>query len=99
MCNVYSMTATADEMRALFGPFEGDRDNVPAFENIFPNYKAPRRNGSNELKLEMMTRGFPGASGGRRSAHNQRSEPEQPLLAIGVERAQPALPRAGDEVL
>ena len=68
MCNLYSMTATVDEMRRVFGPFGGDRDNLPAFDNIFPNYKAPvlRRNGSN-LKLEMMTWGFPSppAAGGR----------------------------------
>ncbi|MCH8617155.1 SOS response-associated peptidase [Sphingomonas sp. SM33] len=62
------MTATVDEMRRVFGAFEGDRDNLPPFDEIYPNYKAPvlRRNGS-RLKLEMMTWGFPGpqASGGR----------------------------------
>jgi putative SOS response-associated peptidase YedK len=40
MCNLYSMTATVDEMRRAFGPFDGDRDNLPPFDNIFPNYKA-----------------------------------------------------------
>ena len=68
MCNLYRMTATVDEMRRVFGSFEGDRDNLPPFDEIYPNYKAPilRRNGSG-LKLEMMTWGFPGpqAAGGR----------------------------------
>ncbi|MCH8617180.1 SOS response-associated peptidase [Sphingomonas sp. SM33] len=62
------MTATVDEMRRVFGGFEGDRDNLPPFNEIYPNYKAPvlRRNGSG-LKLEMMTWGFPGpqSAGGR----------------------------------
>ena len=63
------MTATVDEMRQVFGPFEGDRDNLPAFDDIYPNYRAPvlRRNGSGGVKLELMTWGFPGpqAAGGR----------------------------------
>ena len=68
MCNLYRMTATVDEMRRVFGSFEGDRDNLPPFDEVYPNYKAPvlRRNGAG-LKLEMMTWGFPGpqAAGGR----------------------------------
>jgi hypothetical protein len=28
MCNLYQMTQTVDEMRRLFGPFEGDRVNL-----------------------------------------------------------------------
>ena len=68
MCNLYRMTATVDEMRRVFGGFQGDRDNLPPFGEIYPNYEAPvlRRNGSG-LKLEMMTWGFPGpqAAGGR----------------------------------
>ena len=59
MCNLYRMTATVDEMRRVFGRFEGDRDNLPSFGETYPNYKAPvlRRNGEG-LKLEMMTWGF-----------------------------------------
>ncbi len=62
MCNLYRMTANVDEIRQLFGPFDGDRDNLPLFDEIYPNYRAPvlRRNGSGGLKLEMMTWGFPG---------------------------------------
>ena len=69
MCNLYNMTATVDEMRRIFGPFEGDTTNLPAYDEIFPGYSAPvlRRNDSGGLKLEMMTWGFPGpqAAGGR----------------------------------
>ena len=68
MCNLYRMTATVDEMRRVFGGFGGDRDNLPPFDEIYPNYKAPvlRKNGGG-LKLEMMTWGYPGpqAAGGR----------------------------------
>ncbi len=69
MCNLYNMTATVDEMRRLFGPFEGDTSNLPPFDEIYPGYSAPvlRRAGENGLKLEMMKWGFPGpqAAGGR----------------------------------
>ena len=68
MCNLYSMTATVDEMRRLFGPFSGDTANLPPFDEIYPGYKAPvLRNDEGKLKLEMMSWGFPGpqAAGGR----------------------------------
>lgn len=61
MCNLYSMTATVDEMRRLFGPFSGDTANLPAFDEIYPGYSAPvlRRDGTG-LRLETMRWGFPG---------------------------------------
>ena len=69
MCNLYSMTATVDEMRRVFGPFEGDTANLPPFDEIYPGYSAPvlRRTEDGGLKLEMMKWGFPGpqAAGGR----------------------------------
>ena len=69
MCNLYTMTATVDEMRRIFGPFEGDKTNLPAYDEIFPGYSAPvlRRSDGGGLKLDMMTWGFPGpqAAGGR----------------------------------
>lgn len=69
MCNLYSMTATVDELRRLFGPFEGDTTNLPAHDEIYPGYSAPvlRSNDGGGLKLEMMKWGFPGpqAAGGR----------------------------------
>jgi putative SOS response-associated peptidase YedK len=69
MCNLYSMTATVDEMRRIFGPFEGDTANLPPYDEIYPGYSAPvlRRKEDGGLKLEMMRWGFPGplAAGGR----------------------------------
>src|SRR5688500_5492022 len=61
MCNLYTMTATVDEMRRLFGPFTGDTANLPPFDEIYPGYQSPvlRREGGG-LKLEMMNWGFPG---------------------------------------
>ena len=41
MCNLYSMTATVDELRQIFGPFDGDTDNVPPFDEIYPGHQAP----------------------------------------------------------
>jgi putative SOS response-associated peptidase YedK len=69
MCNLYSMTATVDELRRIFGRFEGDTANLPPYDEIYPGHRAPvlRRMGSNGLKLDMMKWGFPGpqAAGGR----------------------------------
>jgi putative SOS response-associated peptidase YedK len=69
MCNLYSMTATVDEMRRMFGPFEGDTANVPPYDEIYPGYSAPvlRRTESGALKLDHMKWGFPGpqVAGGR----------------------------------
>ena len=61
MCNLYTMTATVDEMRRLFGAYEGDRDNLPAYDEIYPGQPAPvlRRSGAG-LVLETMIWGFPG---------------------------------------
>ena len=36
MCNLYTMTATVDELRKMFGSFDGDRDNLPSYEEIYP---------------------------------------------------------------
>jgi putative SOS response-associated peptidase YedK len=61
MCNLYTMTATVDEMRRVFGPFTGDTTNLPPFDEIYPGYRTPvlRRDGEG-LRLEMMSWGFPG---------------------------------------
>ena len=61
MCNLYTMTATVDEMRRMFGSFSGDTANLPPFDEIYPGYRAPvlRREGAG-LKLEMLHWGFPG---------------------------------------
>ena len=34
MCNLYTMTATVEEMRRAFGPFTGDTANLPPFDEI-----------------------------------------------------------------
>ena len=61
MCNLYTMTATVDEMRRLFGEFAGDRINLPAFHEIYPGRAAPvLRRERTKLMLETMTWGFPG---------------------------------------
>jgi putative SOS response-associated peptidase YedK len=67
MCNLYTMTATVDEMRRVFGPFSGGTANLPPFDEIFPGKQAPvlRRDGGAGLKLEMMTWGFPGPTAAR----------------------------------
>ena len=62
MCNLYTMTATVEEMRRLFGPFDGDRDNLQSFGEIYPGRGGAvlRVNEGGRLKLETMTWGFPG---------------------------------------
>ncbi len=62
MCNLYTMTATVDEIRRTFGSFDGDRGNLPRFDELYPGRPAPvlRRAESGALKLETMTWGFPG---------------------------------------
>ena len=64
MCNLYAMTATVAEMRHLFGPFDGDRSNLPPHHEIYPGRTAPvlRRGEGGGLKLETMTWGFAGPS-------------------------------------
>ena len=61
MCNLYTMTATVDEIRRTFGPFAGDRANLAPFDEIYPGRLAPvlRRSGEG-LLMESMTWGFPG---------------------------------------
>jgi putative SOS response-associated peptidase YedK len=76
MCNLYSMTATVDELRRIFGPFDGDKRNLPPFDEIYPGYQSPvlRRKGDGGLKLEMMKWGFPGPqSAGSRPVTNVRN--------------------------
>jgi putative SOS response-associated peptidase YedK len=61
MCNLYTMTATVDEIRRVFGSFEGDRANLPAFAEIYPGRPAPvLRRDEQGLRLDTMTWGFPG---------------------------------------
>jgi putative SOS response-associated peptidase YedK len=76
MCNLYNMTATVDEMRRVFGSFDGDTTNLPPFDEIFPGQMAPvlRRNPEGRLKLELMKWGFPGPqAAGSRAVTNVRN--------------------------
>jgi hypothetical protein len=41
MCNLYTMTATVDELRRMFGGFEGDTANLPPFDEIYSGKTAP----------------------------------------------------------
>ena len=61
MCNLYTMTATVDELRRFFGPFDGDATNLPPFDEIYPGRPAPvlRRGEAGGLTLEMMSGAFP----------------------------------------
>jgi putative SOS response-associated peptidase YedK len=67
MCNLYSMTASVDELKRLFGGFEGERGNLPPFDEIYPGKPAPvlRRAAGGDLKLEIMEWGFPGPAAAR----------------------------------
>ena len=67
MCNLYTMTATVDEMRRAFGPFGGDTANLPPFDEIYPGQRAPvlTRDGPARLRLDMMRWGFPGPAAAR----------------------------------
>jgi len=68
MCNLYTMNASVDEVRRVFGLFEGDRTNLPTFGDIYPGKPAPvLRSEGSQLRLEVMDWGFPGpaAANGR----------------------------------
>lgn len=61
ICNLYKMTATVDEMKKLFGAFEGDRSNLQSYDAIYPNRAAPVLSSRGAtLSLEDMAWGFPG---------------------------------------
>ncbi|QNP43004.1 SOS response-associated peptidase family protein [Sphingomonas daechungensis] len=70
------MTATVDELRRIFGSFDGDTTNLPPFDEIYPGQLAPvlRRNENGGLKLEHMKWGFPGPqAAGSRAITNIRN--------------------------
>ena len=76
MCNLYSMTATVDELRRIFGPFDGDTSNLPPFDEIYPGHQAPvlRRKDDGGLALQKMKWGFPGpVAAGSRPVTNVRN--------------------------
>jgi hypothetical protein len=59
MCNLYSMTASVDEMKRLFGSFEGERDNLPPFDEIYPG--KPRRCCAGRMGAGSSSRSWNGA--------------------------------------
>ncbi len=74
MCNLYRMTATVDEMRRVFGAFEGDRSNLPLYGDIYPGKQAPvLRMVGGALTLDVTTWGFPPPAAGPRPVTNVRN--------------------------
>lgn len=76
MCNLYSMTATVDELRRIFGPFDGDTQNLPPFDEIYPGHHAPvlLRKAGGGIALQSMKWGLPGpVSAGSRPVTNVRN--------------------------
>jgi putative SOS response-associated peptidase YedK len=60
MCTLYKMRSSVAEVAHMFGRFQGDRVNLPPFEEIFPGYEAPiLRHRDGELALELMRWGVP----------------------------------------
>ena len=41
MCNLYSMKANVNELAKLFSLTEGERDNLPQFDTIYPGQPGP----------------------------------------------------------
>ena len=77
MCNLYSMTKSADAIRRLFGVQPGnDRTgNLPSMPGIFPDYPAPIiRNSAAGLELAMARRGMPSSAKALMDATNKRAE-------------------------
>ncbi len=75
MCNLYSMTATVAEMRNVFGAFDGDRTNLPAFVEIYPDREAPvlRSGAAGRLELALMRWGIPPPGEVKRPVTNVRN--------------------------
>lgn len=60
MCTLYKMRSSVAEVAHMFGRFQGDRANLPPFDEIFPGYEAPiLRHRDGELALELMCWGVP----------------------------------------
>ena len=83
MCNLYSMTATVDELRRIFGPFDGDTQNLPPFDEIYPGHQAPvlLRKAGRRPRARDDEVGFSGAGVGGIAAGDQRPQPVEPVLA------------------
>jgi putative SOS response-associated peptidase YedK len=74
MCNLYRVQSTVDEMRELFGSFDGDRSNMPSYDAIYPDREAPiLRRDDDGLKLETHIWGMPGFGKVKRPITNVRN--------------------------
>jgi putative SOS response-associated peptidase YedK len=61
MCNLYSLTATPEEIRRWFGVTRDETGNLPALPAIFPDQRAPVvRQGAEGRDLTLMRWGIPG---------------------------------------
>jgi putative SOS response-associated peptidase YedK len=74
MCNLYRMKTDVDELRKLFGSFEGDRTNLPSYDAIYPDQEAPiLRRDDDGLKIETHIWGMPGFGKVKRPITNVRN--------------------------
>lgn len=88
MCNLYSMTASVDELRRIFGPFAGETSNLPSYDEIYPGRIAPvlRRGQDGGLALDEMEWGFPGPAAAKgRPVTNVRNL-DSPMWRSALER-------------
>lgn len=74
MCNLYKMKASVDELRGMFGPFQGERGNLPAYDAIYPDQDAPvLRQTDDGLALETHRWGMSGFGTVKRPITNVRN--------------------------
>ncbi len=74
MCNLYRMSSTVAEIAKTFGSFDGDRNNLPSFDAIYPNQEAPiLRQQNGKLTLETILWGVPPPAKGSRPVTNVRN--------------------------
>ncbi|QWC57973.1 DUF159 family protein [Erythrobacter sp. 3-20A1M] len=74
MCNLYRMRSSVDEMRQVFGAFQGDRANLKPRDEIYPDQSAPvLRMVDGTLTLDEIEWGVPPPASGSRPVTNVRN--------------------------
>lgn len=74
MCNLYRMRASVDELRQVFGTFDGDRSNLEPRDEIYPGQRAPvLRLVDGTLTLDEIEWGVPPPRSGSRPVTNVRN--------------------------